>query len=389
MLTLIHNNGIVCNARTMRVDRKFHEGMLNYVEHLRVPITTVHPLCEPHATVMDPVELAFDDLPYRVLGLHVDRRGAADAIGRDALRAEIRRSQVVVGYGYGAPAMSIEAGKRLIACLEYDLETQITMARSAVSNPARSLWKVAKVLQEWHREVVPALRGSFEVHCNGYPMFRAAEPHNARRLLYLDSRMSRDLVIDNAHLETRLRERAQRRVRLLFSGRYEPIKGALDAVKTARKCLERGLNVEMDTYGQGSLVDEMRAIALGSEGLIRVHDAIPFPELVRSSREADLFVCCHVQSDPSCTYLETLGSGLPIVGYGNRMWSAMAAESGAGVVTARLTPEAAADAVQGLIADPAALDEGSRCARRFALDHCFEVEFKRRTDAINAALSGE
>ncbi|HSF76535.1 MAG TPA: hypothetical protein VLA84_22260 [Microcoleus sp.] len=31
----------------------------------------------------------------------------------------------------------------------------------------------------------------------------------------------------------------------------------------------------------------------------------------------DLFVCCHRQGDPSCTYTETMAGGVPIVGSAN------------------------------------------------------------------------
>lgn len=241
-------------------------------------------------------------------------------------------------------------------------------------------------MQDYIFEMVPAMKWAREVHCNGYPIFAAAARHNTRRLLYLDSRMSRDMVITTESLRERLAARRRRPVRMIYSGRYERMKGALDAVKAAALCKQRGLEFEMDCYGQGSLSTEMRAVAAAAGNSIRVHDAIPFPELVQRTHDADLFVCCHIQSDPSCTYLESMGAGLPIAGYSNRMWTAMAAASNAGIVTARNAPEAMADAITRLVANPEELDQMSRHAREFAASHTFEIEFQRRTDAINAAL---
>jgi glycosyltransferase involved in cell wall biosynthesis len=83
-----------------------------------------------------------------------------------------------------------------------------------------------------------------------------------------------------------------------------------------------------------------------------------------------------------------MGAGLPIVGYANRMWSAMAQDSGAGVVSGANTPASLAQALAGLLGQPGTVDEHSRRARAFAAAHAFEVEFARRTDAINAALEG-
>ena len=93
------------------------------------------------------------------------------------------------------------------------------------------------------------------------------------------------------------------------------MKGAVDAVKTAVAALERGLDIEMHYYGQGSQFDDMQRIANAhGRSRVHVHNAVPYAELVRRSRKFDAFVCCHVQNDPSCTYIESMGAGLPIAG---------------------------------------------------------------------------
>ncbi len=388
MLLLIHNNPVAIDGGVLRVDRKFHDGMLNYVRHVHVPITTVHPLAAAGQAVMDPVALPLAGLPYRVLGIAVDRRGTVASEGRAKLDAAVAASRLVVGYGYGSAAMARHHGKRFIACLEYDLPTQLVVTKSFARDPLRALLAQAKCLRDWKREMVPAMRQAHQIHCNGYPIYHASEAYNPKRLLYFDSRMSADMVIAEGALEQRLRSRAGRPLRLVYTGRYEPMKGALDAVKAAAACRAGGLDVEMDTWGQGSQAGAMREVAAASGGRIRVHDAIPFPDLVTKTHEADVFVCCHIQSDPSCTYLESMGAGLPIVGYTNRMWSAMAKDSLGGVVTPRNTPDGLAQALAELTKFPPAIDELSRLARAFAAAHAFEVEFARRTDAINAALEG-
>ncbi len=386
MLLIVHNNPVRVDGGVLRVDRKFHDGMLNYVAHIQAPIITVNPLAQSTSPVMDPVELPLDALPYRVLGIAVDKYGHVEGASVQALDTAVAQSSVVVGYGYGTADMAQRHGKRLISCLEYDLQTQLVVNRSTARDPLRALVASARCLRDWRREMVPAMRQSFQIHCNGYPIYLASEAYNPKRLLYFDSRMSESMVIGAEALERRLRTRKGRPLRLMYSGRYEPMKGALDAVKAALVCRQRGLDIEMDTWGQGRLADRMRAVAAADGGRIRVHDAIPFPELVRRSHEADIFVCCHIQSDPSCTYLESMGAGLPIVGYANRMWRSMAEASKAGIVTPRNTPQAVADAIATLVASPGELAEASERARSFALEHAFEREFARRTDAINAAL---
>ena len=233
------------------------------------------------------------------------------------------------------------------------------------------------------------MRGAHSLHCNGYPIYDATRRYNGNSLLYLDSRMSLDMIIPRQDLGARLAARAGRPLRLLYSGRYERMKGATDAVEVALECLRRGVDIEMHFYGQGSLREDMDRIAAQAPrpGRIHIHDAIPYPELVRISRTFDLFVCCHIQNDPSCTYLESFGGGLPIVGYGNRMWRRLSERSGAGLASPLGRPALVADDVQRLAGDSQLLSKLSERAVAFALEHHYENEFGKRIRALSAAIA--
>jgi colanic acid/amylovoran biosynthesis glycosyltransferase len=386
VITFIHNNPIVIRDGTLTVDRKFHTGMLDYGTHIRSQLLTVHPLVADTKGFMDPVELQLGALPYKVLGLNMTPSYEPETASTHALALAVQESRVVVGWGYGGPQLAAKFRKRYIACLEYDLQTQLLAATSFIGNPVRKFHAALKITRSYYRDMVPAMRYAYEVHCNGYPMHKVAQAYNARSLLYLDSRMNSSLVIPEGNLQSRLDSLGKRRLRLVFSGRFEKMKGALDAVLAARRCLDRGADLEMHCYGSGSLGGRMKEEAARSAGRITIHDPVTFEELVQRARAADLFICCHIQSDPSCTYVESMGAGLPIVGYGNRMWTALAKESGAGVVASNRSPDAVATAIMELQNDRRTLIEMSHRARDFAVEHSFEREFRRRTDAINAAL---
>jgi glycosyltransferase involved in cell wall biosynthesis len=234
------------------------------------------------------------------------------------------------------------------------------------------------------REVFPIMRHASLLHCNGYPIFEESARFNRNRLLYLDSRMSGDMVIPEDVLRARLADRRRRKPRLIFSGRFEPAKGALDAVRVGIECLRGGLEFEMHLYGQGSQRAAMERLVERHDAgrSVFVHAPIPYPELMELSRGFDVFVCCHVQDDPSCTYLESLGCGLPIAGYGNAMWRSMREHSKAGITTTLGKPAALAHALRRLLDEPARLDALSLDARRFALEHTFEREFALRTRSL-------
>jgi colanic acid/amylovoran biosynthesis glycosyltransferase len=388
-LAVVSGNPIWLKDGRYTADRKFHDGFLNYASHLDAPLLAVNALArEDQSPPMDAVTHDVRALPYRVLGLAVDRHGRTLPESATQLSEAIAGSALVYGWPYRSYAIARMLNVPHVAWLENDLGTQMDLARLDAPDCLRSTARALRVASSYCREVAACLRSSRSVHSNGYPAARAAARYNDDCLMYLDSRMSAGMVIAEDALEHRLASRNGRSLRLLFSGRYEAIKGADQAVRVALKCLRRGYDVEMDCYGQGALAEAMRGEAAAAAGRVRVRDALSFPELVRRASEADLFVCCHVQSDPSCTYLESMGCGLPIAGYPNRMWSAMEQASRAGAVSPRRVPADLADVIGRLIADPEALAEASRRARRFAVEHCFEAEFKRRTDSLNA-LYGE
>ena len=387
MLTMVHTNPARVDHGVLRVDRKFHLGMKSYVEQIVEPIVSIHPASAPNEQTMDAIEVPCRSLGYQIVTVRTDGHGRPVPDDLAKIEQQIRGSRLVYGGGFGTTAIARQMGVPYILVLEYDLQTQITVTTSQVSSRARKSVRAMRRVAGYVSTDIADMVRAHGLHCNGYPVFDQSGRFNGNRLLYLDSRMSRSMVISEDDLAHRLAGRFGRPLRLLYSGRYEPIKGAADAVRVGLECLRRGLDVEMHCYGQGSLAPQMARLAAESGSRIHVHDAVPYPELVKISQGFDIFVCCHVQSDPSCTYLESFGAGLPIVGYANRMWRRLSAESGAGFASPMARPAAVVDNIQRLAADFSMLSRMSAGARRFAADHAFEEEFARRVGDLNAVLA--
>jgi glycosyltransferase involved in cell wall biosynthesis len=353
------------------VDRKFHVGMLRYADQIRCPIVCVNPPLQDGQLIMDAIDIPLSKLPYRI------------STTRTELNDLISNAGLVYGYENFMDAGSIARkwGVPYIMVLEYDLQTQMTENSSKVKNGVRKIVRRCRSALEYFRGIAQ-IRHAHSLHCNGYPIYEATESYNANRLLYLDSRMSADMLIGKDEMQSRSVNRYDRPLRLLYSGRYEPLKGAVDAVKVGMECLRRGLNIEMHCFGQGSLKASMQNIAGNSR--VYIHNAVPYPDLVKLSRTFDVFVCCHIQNDPSCTYLESFGAGLPIVGYNNRMWRGLLKASGAGYASPMGKPGEVVDNIERLV-KMRELDVMSSRALEFARQHTFESEFQKRIDAINSA----
>lgn len=388
-LTMAHANFAKLENGVFKVDRKFHVGMQMYAEKIRAPLVTVHPELPSGGIMMDTIEVPCATLGYQAMTVKVDAAVRPLPHEMPRLRDQIAASQLVYGGSLGTPQIAQEVGAPYILILEYDLLTQIVFTTTQVSSVVRRASRAARAVWHYATVGIPEMRRAHSLHCNGYPIYEATQKYNKRALLYLDSRMSRDMIISDEELATRLASRARRPLRLLFSGRYERMKGVDDAAKVAVECLRRGLDIEMHFYGQGALQGDLERIAAEAPrpGRIYIHTAIPYPELVKISRTFDLFVCCHIQNDPSCTYLESFGAGLPIVGYGNRMWRRLREVSEAGYDSPVGRPDSVADDVQRLAQDFNTLSSMSVRAAAFARQHSWEQEFDKRVSELNSVVA--
>lgn len=370
------------------VDRKFHIGVCLYAEQLSTKIIVIAPALDDRNKMMDLVEIPVKTLPYLVETVRCDGSYRLEAGESERIRKLVERSTLVYGMGLETHVYAKYFGIPYVPIVECNLPTQIELARLPVAGALRRAVRAGKAVLDFVGEIRD-LRAAHSVHCNGYPIYNQTRRLRDDCLLYLDSRMADNMIIDATRLESRLGEFATgRRARLLYSGRYEALKGAIDVVEVGLELKKRKVDFELDLFGKGIQVEEMRrrVDALGAGDSIRVNDAIPYPQLVERSHSSDLFVCCHVQDDPSCTYLEASGSGLPIAGYGNRMWKPFALAAGNGVVTKIGRPRELAEEIERLLSDRPKLFDLSRKSREFALKHTFEKEFEKRMEAVQKIL---
>jgi len=237
-----------------------------------------------------------------------------------------------------------------------------------------------------------ALRLSDGFQVNGYPAFAQYSGLNDNAMIYFDGRMSAAMMADSDEMTARVAHlKTDRPLRIVHSGRLEPLKGGQDLIPIAAALHKAKVDFTLDIFGSGSLENAI-AEDISSHGLqdsVRLHGAVDFEiELVPYCREnADLFLSCHRQSDPSCTYLESLGCGVPIVGYDNAMWKKMAAETQAGWAVPLGTPGHLASKIQSLSANRDEILLAAERGLEFARNHTFEGEFSKRMSHL-AAVSG-
>ncbi|WGL15261.1 glycosyltransferase [Microbulbifer bruguierae] len=280
---------------------------------------------------------------------------------------------------------------KIVYIIEYIFETRI---QAILLQRGRSLVKKlyamgSALLTEIRRR--RAFRLSDGLQANGFPARNAYLSLNQNTLLYLDNRIRDCMQASNDEVTKKFENlKAGAPLKLIHSGRLEPMKGSQDIVPILRSLNEKSVNFELHIFGAGSLEKEIqqgiRALELTNN--VYLHGAVDFEnELVPFAREnAHIFLCCHRQSDPSCSYLENMGCGVAIAGYDNRMWKALSEASQGGHTAPLGNPEALATLIAEMASDPDRIFRTAQSAHSYARAHSFEHEFQRRIQHLMDTL---
>lgn len=359
------------------LDSKFVEGMRFYSERWKGRVTAVFERSTqrlPFDNLFTEAELPFD-VKFWDTG--------------DAYSAEIVLQFDLVLCSGDISAQSkvahMCAGKatRAVFIIEYIPETRhqiVTLSHRPFS--PKAIFQFAKLAIE-ERTRQRAFKLAAGVQCNGYPAYDFYNHLNGSTISYIDSRMSSRLMADEYEIIEREAYLASGNpIRILHSGRLEPMKGSQDIIPIARKLVELGVDFRIDIFGTGSLEDAIRSdIAhFNLQERVSMHGVVDFATqlLPFAKRQSDIFLSCNRQSDPSCTYLESMGCGLPIVGYDNRMWAALCADSEAGMIAPMGDHDRIAKLISELKGNLSLISKFARNALRFAKHRDFEREFQKR-----------
>ena len=277
----------------------------------------------------------------------------------------------------------------LVYSIEYTFSTRLRIIalEKGISIPAlkSAIWTL-----NVERRRRAAFRAAAGLQANGQPAYDAYSTLSPHAMAYFDSRMTKARQISDTDLLAKQQAmNAETPLRIVFSGRLERLKGADHLVPVAKELRSLDVPFSLDIYGDGSLRAAMMAavVAEGLGDVVRFAGAVPFDsELIpRLKQDADLFICCHRQADPSCTYLETLSCGVPIVGYGNEAFLGVAALGDAMVATPMNRPRAAAIAIERLHHDRPRLARMAAKAAAIGKAHAFEATFMARIEHLRHA----
>jgi colanic acid/amylovoran biosynthesis glycosyltransferase len=238
------------------------------------------------------------------------------------------------------------------------------------------------------KKQVQGIKLASGIHCNGTPTYEEYKKINSNTLLYFDNRVADELLATPKEVAERTKYlcESNQPLRLAFSGRLIKMKGADQLIDVAQELRTIGVTFEMFICGDGNLktMMESRILASGLANCVRMMGLLSFATqlLPFIKNKVDLFVCCHRQSDPSCTYLETMSCGVPIIGYANEAFAGVVKYSKVGWLIEMDRPKLIARKIAELNSNRNLIKDMSWKALEFAKKHSFEKTYEKRIEHL-------
>lgn len=368
---------VVDPSGRVTLTRKFIDSMSQFAGSWHGPVSAC---LEPAAHVadeLDYVHVAPATLPFEVRVMPFDSAEFLDSLPHAGI------VQAVASYRQHHLARVLR--ERCVPCVyvtEYSLRTRLQQVRAVTPDLPRRLRRYVWELNQ-ERATRRSLRLSCALQCNGVPTHEVYARVQADRLLFFASQASRTDLASDADLLCRQQHLlAGEPLRLAFWGRLIPMKGVRYLLPLARALRARGVPFQLTIIGDGWLRERL-AMELRSDDLsscVRLTGTLEFrSELVPYLRtQADLFVCCHPQGDPSCAYLEALAWGLPIAGFANEALVGLLRHADIGWTVPIGAVDALAEQIATLHRCRQLLVERLERARSFGRQHTTEATVERR-----------
>lgn len=367
--------------------RKLIEAVKELAKYWSGSITVMMEETQQANDQLDSKKYNLDDLPFKLEVISFDRI-------TPALLHQHQSSLVLAVPEYKQNHISTVCQLAGVPCIyvsEYSLKTRKQIVNVSTRNPLirlrRMLWTYSQELKQ--RKAIAMAEG---LQCNGTPTYEDYKHINRNPLFFIDTRISKDMLATEADIEMRTTNRSQDTpLRLVFSGRLMKMKGADHLLEVAKELKQLKVKFEMFISGAGEL-EEMMHQQIATYQLDDCVKMLGVPDFTTEffpfvKNNIDLFVCCHRQGDPSCTYIETMSCGVPIVGYANEAFQGLAKMSEAGWVVPMNQPKQMAKKIAELSQNREAIKSMSFKSLKFAQKHTFEQTFQARVNHMQQVIA--
>ncbi|HXI87875.1 MAG TPA: hypothetical protein VNH64_10480, partial [Parvularculaceae bacterium] len=233
-------------------DKKFVEGMRLFRTLWGGPLVSAMKRVEK-ASLPFGDYYTLDELPFELI---------PRAPGEELSASQVASAAAVLAAGDNHDQLGLcldEAERRPPVCyiLEHDQPTRYQL----VWLDGRPLGaRLKSLVWTWliDRRRKAAVSRAEAIQANGAPAMASYSPLQPNALLFFDTRMRDEMLATPAEMEARAaRLRSGAPLRLVFSGRFERIKGVRHLPLVAAALKKRGVDFSFEIFGTGSLESEV------------------------------------------------------------------------------------------------------------------------------------
>lgn len=272
----------------------------------------------------------------------------------------------------------------------FDRVEHEVIRRTSADAPLRRRLKNALTLpltvRYHHYLVARSALGLFQ----GQDTFSAYAPHAHRPFCVYDTHTTRADLIP----EVAVAAKAQALIdgaplNLVYTGRASAMKGPLDWLETLHLARQAGLRFTATWWGDGPMLDAMRARA-EEHGL---SDCVALPgfegdreRLLSAVRAAHLFLFCHLTPESPRCLIESLVCGAPLLGYASPYSEDLVSRDGGGRLSPMNDPAALAARLTALDGDRVGLAGMVRAAASTGTRFDEETVYRERAELLQRYL---
>lgn len=368
-------------TQTIVITRKFIEAVQQFEKFWPGPVRVYLEESPCQIDDVDQIEISLNRLPIdlKVVDYH-SLEFANQLQGAVVLAA--------VSYRQNHISQLCQAmGAICIYTAEYTVQTRHQIVDANTRDPFlrlhRRLWELKQEIQQ--RRSLALAHG---VHCNGLPVYQSYQNLTPHPHLFFDTRITSQAmaIAENLQQRPHWQQEATRPLNLVYSGRLNAMKGADHLVLLAKELKRLNCPFKLFISGAGPLEPLLQrqiqayhledfVVMMGVPDYHKVF--LPFVKA-----QIDIAVSCHPQGDPSCTYLEMMSCGIPLLGYANEALAGLVKHSGCGWLAPVGNYKAMAQTLAQLARDRLQVQRMALQSLQFAQAHHFEGVFQSRANHL-------
>ena len=291
-------------------------------------------------------------------------------------------------FNFNIASLCLRSGVECYYTIEYTPETRYQIVKVESANWLK-LWRRYFYVWAGERKRKKAFLLASGIQANGGAAYEYYKQMVKDVIFYYDTRVKRDSLAHKSDIKQRCGN-GSGPLKLAFSGRLNRMKGVDHLLLLCSILKKRGIEYSMSIYGAGDLKGEMSEYVSqhGLSSKVMLKGVVDFESelLPIMKSQVDVFVCLHRQSDPSCTYLETLSCGVPILGYLNRAFAYILDEADIGWGVELDDLEGLADMISKLAKNRYLVEEKSYNALSFASQNTFHDSFRKRINQLRNSV---